>query len=104
MMLLLLREVLERRLEHNEWRTPNLIAVDGGKAQKNVAEKVVKEKGFTIAVVSIVKDEHHQPREILGLKKYRETYERAIILANYEAHRFAISFHKKLRGKRFLGK
>ncbi len=93
-----LREVLERRLAHIEWKIPNLIVVDGGVAQKNAISKILKENNQNIPVVSVVKDERHRPREILGDKKWLK-YEKEIILSNSEAHRFAIGFHKKLRGK-----
>jgi excinuclease ABC subunit C len=95
-----LKEVLTRRLGHIEWRMPDLIVVDGGVAQKNAIEKVLAENHTRIPVVSVVKDERHRAREILGDKKWL-TYEREIILANAEAHRYGISFHKQLRGKIF---
>ncbi len=94
-----LREVLERRLNHREWRLPELIVVDGGVGQINVAKSVLKERGLKINVVSVVKDDRHKAREILDLKD--KTLEKAIILANAEAHRFAIGYHRKLRGKGF---
>jgi len=97
-----LAEILTRRLAHPEWAMPNLIVVDGGTAQKRTAEKVLRENNSQIPVVSVVKDEHHKPREILGIKEWFR-YEKEILLANTEAHHFAISFHKHLRGK-FLGK
>ncbi|HEY0220970.1 MAG TPA: hypothetical protein VGC58_01975 [Candidatus Paceibacterota bacterium] len=93
-----LSEVLTRRLAHIEWRFPDLIVVDGGKAQKNVMEKILKNNKQNIPVVSVVKDEKHRPREILGDKKWLK-YEKEIILSNSEAHRYAISFHKLLRDK-----
>ena len=94
-----LKEVIERRLGHDEWLMPNLIVVDGGKAQINAAEKVLKESGVRIPVVSVVKDERHRPRELLGNKTYRDKYERDIVLANAEAHLFAIKYHDTLRRK-----
>lgn len=94
-----LKEILERRFAHTEWPLPKLIVIDGGKQQKNIAEKVLEEFGFKIAIVSVVKDERHRPREILGDTSLKRKYERDIILANSEAHRFAISYHKKLRGR-----
>lgn len=105
-----LAEVLTRRLAHIEWPMPDLIVVDGGKAQKNVMEKVLKENGAQIMVMSVVKDEHHRPKEILGDPGSRaklatgqaggwNEIERQILIANSEAHRFAIGYHKKLRGK-----
>ncbi len=93
-----LSQVLERRLGHIEWRLPNLIVVDGGLAQKRVIEKVLSQNHLRIPVVSVVKDEHHKAREILGDKKWLQ-YEKEIILSNSEAHRFAIGFHKKLRNR-----
>ena len=96
---LALKEILERRLKHNEWRLPNLIVVDGGVAQKNVANKTLKEHGFSVPVVSVVKDERHRPREILGDKKVRTKYENEILIVNSEAHRFAISTHRNRRRK-----
>jgi len=91
-----LKEVLERRLAHTEWLYPNLIVVDGGIAQKNMVTKVLTQNGVEIPVVSVVKDERHKAREILGDKKWLK-HEREILLSNAEAHRYAIGFHKKLR-------
>jgi excinuclease ABC subunit C len=94
-----LSEVLARRLAHGEWQLPRLIVVDGGKAQINVAKRALTEFGYEISVVGVVKDEKHRPREILGgTKKIREEYGNDILLANAEAHRFAIGFHRKRRG------
>lgn len=96
-----LREVLERRLGHNEWHYPNLIVIDGGKAQLKLAQDIMNMHGFRTPVVSVVKDERHRPREILGAKEWRTKYEREILLANSEAHRFAIDYHRNLRRKHF---
>ncbi len=93
-----LSEVLNRRLGHIEWRFPDLIVVDGGVAQKRVIEKVLKENNADIPVVSVVKDDRHKAREILGDKKWLK-YEKEILLSNVEAHRYAINFHRNLRGK-----
>lgn len=94
-----LREVLSRRLPHDEWPAPRFIVVDGGTAQMNTAEKLLSEHGMAIPVVGVVKDEKHRPREIrLGTHANRELvnlHERDIILANSEAHRFAITRHRK---------
>ncbi len=92
-----LREILTRRLNHPEWPFPNLIAVDGGKAQLNLAKKIITEHGLEIPVVAVTKDERHRPREIIGHQKLAHQYEAAIILANAEAHRFAIGYHRSLR-------
>lgn len=60
-----LEEVLSRRLRHTEWGMPDLIVVDGGVAQKNVAEQVVARYQFPIPVVAVVKDDRHKPAKIL---------------------------------------
>lgn len=99
-----LREILQRRLKHTEWTYPNLIVTDGGLIQKKVAEKVLTEAGFDIGLVSVQKDERHQPEKILGDKTIVQKYQKEILLLNAEAHRFAIKHHRKSRGLRFLGK
>lgn len=92
-----LKEVLERRLEHTEWPYPNLFVVDGGKAQLNLFKEVLTHYGIEIPVVSVVKNEKHMPKDILGDKEYRNMYEREILIANQEAHRFAMNYHRQLR-------
>jgi excinuclease UvrABC nuclease subunit len=61
-------------------------------------EKILRENTVDIPVVSVVKDERHKPKEILGDKKFLK-YEKEILLSNAEAHRYGIAFHKQLRGK-----
>lgn len=94
-----LAEILRRRFGHPEWTYPRLIVIDGGIAQKSRAQKVLKDLGLGIPVVSVVKDERHRPREILGSKEHFRKREREILLANSEAHRFAIAYHRTLRDR-----
>ncbi len=94
-----LEEVLRRRFNHLEWQMPNLVVVDGGANQKNRAGKVLKEIGISVPVVSVVKNEFHKPRAILGEAKIARKYEREILLSNSEAHRFAIKYHREIRDK-----
>lgn len=98
-----LQEVLRRRLAHPEWSLPDLIVIDGGVAQKNAGEKILKERGLHIEIVSVIKDERHKPRDFLGKKEVIEKREKDILLANNEAHRFAISYHRGLMRKPFRG-
>lgn len=99
-----LREILERRFRHREWRIPNLIVVDGGAQQLEVGNRVVHETDVGgIPVVSVVKDDQHRPREILGansdlIRVWRES----ILRANAESHRFALATHDALRRKKLL--
>ena len=97
-----LLEVLERRLGHPEWRYPNLIVVDGSTAQVNTAEKLLKRVGMSTPVVAVTKDEKHRAKDIKGDKDIVRTHEKEILLANSEAHRFAIKYHKDMRNKNFL--
>lgn len=97
-----LKEVLERRLAHTEWTYPNLIVVDGGVAQINATHKVLKTLKLKIPIVSVLKDEKHKPKAIMGNEEFAKTYKREILLANSEAHRFAIAYHKNMRNKNFL--
>ncbi len=94
-----LKEVLERRLGHDEWRMPSLIVMDGGVAQKRIAERTLAQYGIRIPVVSVVKDERHRPKTLLGAREHISLREQDILLANAEAHRFALSFHRKKRSK-----
>jgi len=95
-----LKEVMERRLTHAEWPFPALVVVDGGKAQVNVATRVLEESGVPAAIVGVVKDERHRPKQIIGDEGARKKFENEILLANVEAHRFAISFHRERMRKR----
>jgi excinuclease ABC subunit C len=95
-------EVLNRRLAHTEWPYPSLIAVDGGKAQLNALMLAMQKIGVMIPLVSVLKDERHQPKNILGREDLARKHEAAILLANSEAHRFAITYHKNMRNKNFL--
>lgn len=94
-----LKEILSRRLGHDEWPMPKIIAVDGSTAQINAAERVLSEYGMQIPVVGVVKDEKHRPRDIRGDRELIKGREREILLANAEAHRFAIGYHRADRSK-----
>ncbi len=97
-----LKEVLTRRLNHKEWPYPSLFVIDGGQNQLNLARKILNEANLTIPVVSVVKDENHKAREILGDKIIASKYKKEILASNAEAHRFAITAHRKKRRKQFL--
>jgi len=96
---LALTEALERRLNHSEWPLPRVLVVDGGTAQLRAAEKVLRKAGVVIPVVGVVKNERHKPERLIGDKRAAEAYERDILTANSEAHRFGIAYHRKRRGK-----
>lgn len=101
-----LREILSRRLNHTEWPYPRAIVIDGGAGQMNAAKKVLQEFSLEIPLIGVVKDERHRPRAIRGLSELLLANpalgitERDVLLVNGEAHRFAITHHRKLRSRR----
>lgn len=103
-----LREVLERRVRHGEWATPDIVVTDGGVAQLNVAESVFRENESAKSIptlVSVVKNERHKPKSVIGKDEHLITqYGAEILLANAEAHRFAVAFQKMRRAKNFIHK
>lgn len=91
-----LREILNRRFTHPEWRFPKAIVVDGGKTHKKTAEEALAQFEVHIPVVAVVKDDKHRPREVIGSLKAGITDADAV-LANAEAHRFALNRHRFAR-------
>ncbi|MEI8224103.1 MAG: GIY-YIG nuclease family protein [bacterium] len=99
-----LREMLTRRFNHPEWQNPYVVVIDGGLGQYGIAQEVVKEMNVATTIVAVIKDERHKPKAIHGDEVIIKKYKRDILLANSEAHRFAITFHKQVRAKKFLQK
>ncbi len=83
---------------------PDLLMIDGGKGQVNVALEVLKDLDLDIPVCGLVKDEFHKTRGIIyndeeiNLEVDSDLY-RLIYAIQEEAHRFAISYHRSLRSK-----
>jgi len=99
-----LEEVLRRRLGHFEWPLPQLIVVDGGEPQRRAAERVLAERGFNIDVAAVVKDERHKPKAVIAKKSVIRAHSTAILLANSEAHRFAVNFHRRQSRRKLITK
>ncbi len=97
-----LEEILTRRFAHREWTLPELIVVDGELLQSEVAARILKRQQLSIPIVGVVKNEKHQPKKIIGPRGLTQRFEHDILLANAEAHRFAIGFHRKKRREGFL--
>lgn len=96
-----LKEVLSRRLRHPEWPFPQLIVVDGNSVQKRAAETCLKQHGVVIPVVAVVKNDKHKPERLIGQKKFLDQHQQGILLANAESHRFAVTYHREKRRKKF---
>jgi len=108
----MMNEVLTRRLSNEELGPfPNLIVVDGGKGQLNVASAILEEKSYqSIDLISIAKEKLKRTERVtdrifikgrknpLSLKGDSPVLH-LISRVRDEAHRFAVSYHKKLRSK-----
>ena len=95
-----LKEILERRLKHKEWRLPDVIVYDGGIAHRNAVLEIFKKdlgENHGMKIIGVVKDERHKPKKIIGEAEIIKKHKKQILLLNSEAHRFAISFHRQLR-------
>ena len=83
---------------------PDLLLMDGGKGQVNIALKVLEKLRLTIPVCGMVKDDHHRTRglyfqnEEVDLSRQSEAFH-LITRMQDEAHRFAIEYHRSLRSK-----
>lgn len=97
-------EILTRRFKHVEWPLPNLIVIDGGMTHLKTAQSFFKSIAANIDVVSLVKDEKHKARDILGTSDSIKKYKKEIILINSEAHRFAIEFYRKTHRKSLVAR
>lgn len=85
-------------------RFPDLLMMDGGKGQVNIALEVLEELGLSIPVCGMVKDDNHRTRGLyynnveIPIDRYSEGF-RLITRIQDEAHRFAIEYHRSLRSK-----
>ena len=85
-------------------RFPDLLMMDGGKGQVNIALEVMEQLGLSIPVCGMVKDDNHRTRglyyqnEEISNDRHSEGF-RLITRIQDEAHRFAIEYHRSLRSK-----
>ena len=102
------REELEEKNMDREYgsftRFPDLLMMDGGRGQVNIALAVLEELHITIPVCGMVKDDNHRTRGLyynnteLPIDTRSEGF-KLITRVQDEAHRFAIEYHRSLRGK-----
>lgn len=97
-----LQEILERRLKHREWTLPDIIVVDGAGLQVGAAKQALLASKLAIPIFGVVKNIKHQPERIIGQQTLIKRFQKDMLLANSEAHRFAITFHRQRRRKEFL--
>lgn len=109
-----MEEVLTRRFEHGLRKDennngfsdfPDVIFMDGGKGQVNVAKQVLEKLKLDIPVCGMVKDDNHRTRGLyfnnveIPIDRSSEAF-KLITRIQDEAHRFAITFHRGLRSKK----
>jgi excinuclease ABC subunit C len=83
------------------WALPNLILVDGGRGQVNAAREVLNEVGLKVPVVGVAKGPKRKWNDIIG-NVPAGVSPGTLVKVRDEAHRFAVAYHKKLRGRNFL--
>lgn len=109
-----MREMLTRRFEHSKREglseldafrnLPDIIFMDGGKGQVNIAEEVLLNLDISIPVCGMVKDDHHRTRGLyfqnqeIPIDTHGQGF-RLITRIQDETHRFAIEYHKQIRSK-----
>ena len=85
-------------------RFPDLLMMDGGRGQVNIALEVLGELGLSIPVCGMVKDDNHRTRGLyynnieIPIDRHSEAF-KLITRVQDEAHRFAIEYHRSLRSK-----
>lgn len=105
-----MREVIRRRygrVQRDDLTPPDLIVIDGGQGQVNIAKQVIQEElGLDIPIAGLQKNDKHQthellfgdPLEVVELSRNSQEF---FLLQRIqdEVHRFAITFHRQLRSK-----
>ena len=105
-----MREVIRRRYSRvmrDGLRPPDLIVIDGGQGQVNIAKQVIQEElGLDIPIAGLQKNDKHQTHELLfgdplQVIELSRTSQEFFLLQRIqdEVHRFAITFHRQLRSK-----
>ncbi|WP_068267406.1 excinuclease ABC subunit UvrC [Caviibacter abscessus] len=98
-----MKEVIKRRIKYKD--LPDLILLDGGKAHVNTIKKFLLNENINIAVFGMYKDNKHRTfglcdeNNIINLKIHKNLFN-LITSFQDEVHRFAITYHKKLRSER----
>jgi excinuclease ABC subunit C len=97
----MMQEMLERRLKHNDWPKPSLIVVDGGKGQVSSVKQIINNLSLQIPLIGLAKrEETIITSDLKEIKLAKDSKALQLIMRlRDEAHRFAITYHKKLRAK-----
>ena len=93
----MLRELLERRMKHDEWPLPDLAVMDGGIAQLNVALRAF---GNHVRVVAVTKNDRHRADKLIGQGIISD--KSVAFAVDAEAHRFSIGHYRRRHRKSIL--
>ncbi|HBC27652.1 MAG TPA: excinuclease ABC subunit UvrC, partial [Ruminococcaceae bacterium] len=108
-----MREVIERRLEEYQknresgegfGRLPDLILLDGGRGHVSAVRPILEERGLSIPLFGMVKDDRHRTRAIardggeIAINSSRSAFTLVSTIQD-EVHRFAIGYHRQMRRK-----
>jgi excinuclease ABC subunit C len=93
-----MEEVLSRRFGNN-WPRPNLIILDGGAGHLNMARRVIRNHKIEIPLLAVAKGPERKKLDLRSFGTLPEVRKNIIEQVRDEAHRFAITYHRKLRGK-----
>lgn len=101
---LMIKEIVSRRINHKEWPKPDLILIDGGKGQLNAALKALNNKKIKVIALAKKNNEIFLPyrKTPVMLKNLSPEASNLILAIRDEAHRFAVSYHRKLRKKKLF--
>lgn len=97
----MMQEMVERRIKRKDWQMPSLIIVDGGKGQVSSIKQILIKMNIDIPLIGLAKKEETIIKDNLSqisLPKNSAVLH-LIMRIRDEAHRFAISYHRKLRSK-----
>lgn len=99
----MMHEIMSRRMAHEEWQKPDLIIIDGGKGQLSAVQKILQ-KDQLVLTIAKREEEIYTPASPYPLPSSRLGNECALFIQRVrdEAHRFAVSYHRKVRSKAFL--
>lgn len=95
------KEMIKRRLKHPEWQFPDLIIVDGGRGQARAINYELQTMNYKLPVFGLAKKREwlYPPEgDVIKLSKKSRSL-KLLQKIRDESHRFAISYHRKLRGK-----
>ncbi|NTU66929.1 MAG: GIY-YIG nuclease family protein [Candidatus Moranbacteria bacterium] len=96
-----MEEVLRRRLK-NSWQRPSLIVLDGGRGHLNMARRVLRSLRSDIPLLAVAKGPTRKKLDLYPFGNVPEVPENIIEQMRDEAHRFAITYHRKLRSRAIL--